>query len=392
MHVTEKGKFQLFYFIRFFGDAFFYPFMSIYLMSKGLSEGQLGIVLAITPITTILANPLWNFLIKDMRTSRMVLKFMTMIEGVLIITLTQVSGFELYSLVITLIAFICSPFIPIQDGFAATFANRQKIEYSSIRIYASIAYVIASALAGLLVGLVGYTALFIVSGSFFIATMFIVLWLKPVGEDPTKGDAPKRDIRKLLKNREFIKYLVFYVLVIGSVRIGDSFFGVYITESRGMGMVAYGILYSAFVLVEVWTMRFLMVKGLIVSEQKLMVFSTVLFALRFLCYGLNLPLSVIIIATLFRGLSWGIVIYAHIKFVMKIVSVENITTAIMMLTLFFSIFTGVGNFIFGSVIENYGYKWLFFGMMGMLVLGLGIFIVFIPKTAPEPLEIVRMDE
>ncbi|MFA5289884.1 MAG: MFS transporter [Candidatus Izemoplasmatales bacterium] len=390
--MTEKGKFQLFYFIRFFGDAFFYPFMSIYLMSKGLSEGQLGIVLAITPITTILANPLWNFLIKDMRTSRMVLKFMTLIEGVLIITLTQVSGFELYLLVITLIAFMCSPFIPIQDGFAATFANRQKIEYSSIRIYASIAYVIASALAGLLVGLVGYTALFIVSGSFFIATMFIVLWLKPVGEDPTKVDAPKRDIKKLLKNREFIKYLVFYVLVIGSVRIGDSFFGVYITESRGMGMVAYGILYSAFVLVEVWTMRFLMVKGLIVSEQKLMVFSTVLFALRFLCYGLNLPLSVIIIATLFRGLSWGIIIYAHIKFVMKIVSVENITTAIMILTLFFSIFTGVGNFIFGSVIEDHGYGWLFLGMMGMLVLGLGIFLAFTPKTTSDPLEIVRVDE
>ena len=41
--VSETFKFKLFYFIRYFGDAFFYPFMSIYFIAMGVSSANLGI-------------------------------------------------------------------------------------------------------------------------------------------------------------------------------------------------------------------------------------------------------------------------------------------------------------------------------------------------------------
>ncbi len=378
--ISETFKFKLFYFIRYFGDAFFYPFMSIYFISKGVSESNLGIILAISPITMILVNPFWNFLVKDIKTSRIILKIMTLVEGLLIIILTQVSGYEMYMLIVCLIAFFCSPFIQIQDGFTATFSNNNKIEYSSIRIYASIAYVISAAIAGFVIMYLGYATMFMVSGIFFALTTLVVFWLKPFKEEVVVSEKRGRDVKSLLTNVDFYKYLLFYTIVIGAVRIGDSFFGVYLVNDKGMSLTSYGLLYSAFVFVEVLTLRFLINRGQLASEKNLLIIASLLFIIRFVFYGLNLPLSALIPITLIRGVSWGILIFAHIRFVIKIVKVENITTAIMLLTLIFSIFTAIGNFLFGKMIESIGFSWPYLILVFIIVLGLLLFLVLTPKT------------
>ncbi|MFA5466220.1 MAG: MFS transporter [Candidatus Izemoplasmatales bacterium] len=381
--IKETFKFKLFYFIRYFGDALFYPFMSLYFISKGVTEAELGLILAITPIATILVNPVWNFLARDMRAIRVILKVMTLIEGILIIVLTQISGFELYALVICLIAMLCSPFISIQDGFTATFANQNNIEYTSIRIHASIAYVVASAIAGLVIVYLGYTVLFVVAGMMFILTMLIAFWIKPLKDELQRQNAPQRDIKALLRNREFYKYLIFYTLMVGAVRVGDSFFGVYMTGVKGLDATQYGFLYAAFILAEVIVIRVLINKGQLISERKLMIISALLFALRFVAYSFiddSVALSVI---TILRGIAWGIFLFANIRYIMKIVKVENVTPAIMIITLLFSVFTAVGNFLFGRFVNNMGYSWLYLILAGIIGLGFVVILVLSPKITYE---------
>ena len=378
--ISESFKFKLFYFVRYFGDALFYPFMSLYFISKGVTESELGLILAITPIATILVNPFWNFLAKDLRVIRLILKIMTLIEGALIITLTQVSGFELYALIICLIALLCSPFISIQDGFTATFANQNNIEYTAIRIHASIAYVIASAIAGMVVVYLGYGVLFSISGALFILTTLIAFWIKPFKNELQRQNAPQRDIKALLKNKDFYKYLVFYTLMIGAVRVGDSFFGVYMTNVKGLDTTQYGFLYAAFVLVEVIVIRILINKGQLISEHKLMIVTAILFILRFVAYSLiDDPIALSVI-TMLRGVAWGIFLFANIRYVLKIVKVENVTSAIMILTLLFSVFTAVGNFLFGRLVKALDYSWLYLILAAIIGLGFLVMVVFSPKT------------
>ncbi len=380
MVYNETLKFKIFYFVRFFGDAFFYPFMSIYFISKGMSDSNLGIILAITPITTVFVNPLWNYLVKDSKISRYVLQVMTLIEGILIIFITRVTGFELIALLTGLIAFFCSPYVSIQDGFTATYCNKNKIEYSSIRIYASIAYVLATLIAGYLGSLVGYDLLFLFAGIFFGITALITVWIKPIDLKNDRVEiTKKRDLKSLLKNVNFYKYLFFYVLVIGSVRIGDSFFGVYITRDLGLTSIGYGWVYSAFVLVEVIVLRYMSIKGNTFSEKNLMIIASLSFIVRFIIYFLPVPLEIIIISTMLRGLGWGIVLFVHIKYIINIVKVENVTTAILIVTLLFSIFTGVGNWITGLFVKENGYPLLYLILAGLITLGFTSFLIFTPK-------------
>ncbi|MCK7489066.1 MAG: MFS transporter [Anaerotruncus sp.] len=183
----ENSKFKFFYFIRYFADAFFYPFSSLYFLQKlgSNSNAELGLLLAITPILTIVVNPIWTYFVKDMKVSRIILQVMTIVEGLLIFAITQVSTLEAYAIIIGLIAVLCSPYVSIQDGFTATFANQNKVEYSGIRIWASISYVVATLIGGYLGVYVGYDVLFLCAGILFALTALIAIWIKPL-EKPSQ--------------------------------------------------------------------------------------------------------------------------------------------------------------------------------------------------------------
>jgi MFS family permease len=383
-NMSEAGKFKWFYFIRYFGDALFYPFMTLYFVSKGINEEQIGIILAITPIVTIFSNPIWNYLVKDNRISHWILKIMTIVEGLLIILVTQVSTFELYALLIAIVGILCSPYYSIQDGFTATFANKNHIEYSSIRIYASIAYVVATALAGLMVQYLNYEILILSGGIGFLVTAIFAWWIKPLGTKNEIEEQPKRDLKGLLKNKEFYKYLLFYTLVAGTVRVGDSFLNLYMTKELHLDIMAWGFVYSGFVFVEVLVLRYLSLKGSLMDERKLFAIGTFLFVLRFLAYCIPLPVPVLIAMTMLRGISWGIYLYTHIRYITKIVKMGNITAAILIITLMYSIFTAVGNILSGWLIKAYGYPLFFIVQTTLVFLGFVSFLVLTPKIKQSP--------
>lgn len=374
----ESLKYKLFYFFRYFGDALFYPFMSIYFVSKGLTEKELGVILAITPILTVIANPLWNYVVKDSLISQKVLKWMTVIEGILIIAIAEVSGFELFALLISLIALLCSPSLSITDGFSATYSNMRQLNFSSLRIWGSIAYVVATIIAGLLILVMDFEYLFILSGIFFLLTALIGLWIKPLEKAENAALKPKRDFRSLMKNVNFFKYLAFYTIVLGSVRVGDAFMSVYMTKEQGISSTWWGVLFSAFVFTEVLTFQYLIRHGQL-NEKKLIIIASALFGVRYLTIALNLPLPIIIAASLLRGISWGIILDTHFKYIIKIVKMENITTAILIVTLLYSIYSGVGNMLAGSFIEQFGYANFFILLTALILFGLASFLVFTPK-------------
>lgn len=382
----ETQKFKLFYFFRYFGDALFYPFMSIYFISKGLAEGQMGIILAIIPITTILVNPIWNYIAKDTRASQLILKIMTILEGFFIILITQVSTFEIYAILIAMIGVFCSPFISIQDGFTATFTKENGMEFSAIRIYASIAYVIATTIAGFIAKYLNFEIMFMASGVFFLLTSLIAMWIKPFHPAQDRAELPKRDLRSLFRNREFFKFLLFYTLVAGAVRVGDSFFGIFMTDGLGLGAIWYGILYSGFVLVEVITLRYMTVRGNLIEERKLFLIGIVAFLLRYFAYSFPLPMAVVIAFTMIRGLSWGIFIYGQIRYITRIVKMENITAAILIVTLLYSIFTALGSLLGGWLIETFGYYKFYIVQTVLIFLGLISFLVFTPKINPPQIQ------
>lgn len=103
--------FKLYFFFRFMGHGFFYPFLVLYLISKNIAGGQLGLLLMMVPFGKLLLSPISGYLSDLYRVHKQVLigsvfmvfagaayltftapSFPVYFLSILIITLGEVSG------------------------------------------------------------------------------------------------------------------------------------------------------------------------------------------------------------------------------------------------------------------------------------------------------------
>ena len=116
----ETFKYQLTNFIRYAGDAFFYPFLIYYLHYVGLDNSQAGLILMIMPLVAIFINPIWSLFSKNVNYNRWFFSILTILEGIGVILLVQAgSSLTLIILTIILIAIVGQPIYILLDSFIA---------------------------------------------------------------------------------------------------------------------------------------------------------------------------------------------------------------------------------------------------------------------------------
>ena len=79
--MKEITKYKLLSTIRYLGDSFYYPFISLYLVSCNLLESNIGFILSITPLVSIFTNPIYTKLCKNIKTTKNILTAITIIEA-----------------------------------------------------------------------------------------------------------------------------------------------------------------------------------------------------------------------------------------------------------------------------------------------------------------------
>ncbi len=353
---------KILYFIRFFGDSFYYSFFQIFLVYKGLSKSNIGFILAIIPIMSLLSNPFWNLLSKDVNVSRRIMKYLTVIAGILFIIMGNLNTFETITVVTGLIAIIEAPFYSLLDGFSGTFSNVNKKNYPSIRIWGSIAYVVGCFIGGFVIQFFGYTIVFLIAGVFYLLSNLILSRIKPIQLELEENKKIKRDYKAVLTNKFFYLYILFYVFTLTFAAIGDSFYSVYLKDIKGLAPSMWGIVYSGMVLAEVIFMLLTNKYGYKFKDYQLFIIVGVSYVIRLLLIALNLPLPLVLFSAFFRGLAWGIVLSIHLKHLIKIVKIENITAAILILVLVAALIQAIGTSICGILIDNHGFSVVYFGL------------------------------
>src|SRR5699024_6290340 len=134
-------KMLLFFFH--FTNTIIISFLPIYLDFKGLSGTEIGWVLAIGPLASIISQPFWGFLSDKYRTVKWVL-IMTII-GMLIFILIFGALFYFFS----------SPVGALGDSLAQRQADLLNISFGSIRTWGSIGFALSSLVIGQLLNIFG---------------------------------------------------------------------------------------------------------------------------------------------------------------------------------------------------------------------------------------------
>lgn len=361
------------YLIRYFADALFFSFYQLYILSKGLSEDKLGILTGIMPIIVILVNPLWNMTIKNINSNKKIMRIMTIIEGLCLIIFGNISTFELFILIIIIIAAVDQPFYGMLDGYTTIFSNEYNIEFAKIRKYGSIAYIFGSFLGGIFVKELGYSITFLISGIAYLLSFITFKFIKPFKEKEIENtNKNKISFKNIFNNKSFIIYTIIYILMFGTTYIAVNFFNAYLVNELGIKEYYSGYIKAYEVTLEVLTILILTKKKPKIKESTLYIFISILYLAKIIPVALNLPANITIIISGLHGIGFGSLLYVHYKHIIKLVGENLATTAILFITIINAIYTSIGNVLIGYTIINKGYHQSF-----MILLGIGSIAVLL---------------
>jgi len=375
--MKELTKYKLNATIRYFGDAFFYPFFALYLINSGLTEAKIGFILSITPIVAIIVNPIYSHICQDVKITRKVLHVITIVEALIILAISFSKNFYLISGLVVLLAIFGSSHYGLLDSLTAIYASETKINYTNIRIFGSIAYIIATTLGGFVIQYLGFQFCFAIACTAFILSGILYQFLKPIelNEEEQKKEKPRYQV--LLKNKKYVFYALFYVIMIGTTVSGEAFFPTYL-ESRGITSDQYGLIYSYFVIFEVVTIIILNKYFKKANYHVLLAIYTILTSIRLLVNYLYLPVSIVVLFSAFRGIANAVVLFGGFHYIIKLVGEKSVTKAFMLMVLMQSIYVAIFNNINGNIIEKYSYKTFYFitMMISLFTMTLAIFRLF----------------
>lgn len=393
--MNETIKYKLVNAIRYFGDAFFYPFFSLYLRSQNLVEDNIGFILSISPIIAIIANPIYSAICNNIKKTKNTLKIVTCLEGLIILTIAFSSNFYLISALTLLMAICGSCHYGLMDSLTSVYSSENNISYSSIRIYGSIAYIIATTLGGYVIDFLGFKASFAIACILFIISGIMYHMIKPIEFDTDSNNHSDNNINNnsdignnkninlenttnsklsIFKNKKYVLFIIFYMLLLGTHFSSDGFYSLYL-ESRGITSNEFGMVYSYFVTFEVLTLIYLNKTKKKFDTNKMLILASLLLITRLICNYLYLDLYIVIAVSALRGIGYAICLHYCYDYVVKIVGAEKGTFAIMMMTLLYSLYLALFNNIFGNIIKNHSYKRFYFVAICLAIIALIIAII-----------------
>ena len=369
-------KIQLSYFFRYLGDALFYPFMSLYLINRSIEGEKLGIILGVLPLIAIVANLLFSFVKINHKYERLVLYIMLLFEGVMIFLYGFNLTFLLYFILTIFVGLTNTPYYSLLDSYTTRNIVSSN-EYPRIRIMGSIAYIFGGAFGGILIDKIGYFYLFLIAFITYIISFIFFLFVKERNDIFVLNDENKNNY-KICFNSCFLIYILFYVLILGSNNIFDTYFNVYL-EQLGFNVVNIGII-NSFIVVSETIMMLVMIKVLQnkINLKSFLLFCALTLVIKNFVFYFNLPNYILIAFSLLRGVGWGGILAVNVVVMEKLVGKSNLTFALLFNAIVVGVFRSVMNYIVGSIYIDIGFNIIFLSIAITQIVGV-IILLFSKK-------------
>lgn len=243
-------RFKLFFTLQYLGVGIFAPYMALYLNSKGLSGAQMGIILGVMPLVSIIAQPTWS-IVSDLFQSRRKLLVLSCLSASLVAGLyTLTNTFVGLLLISILYALLYSPIGTLSTALALDHLEKQnrQDEFGYIRLWGSFGFAITALLMGAFV-IQTMTAKLPV---FYSAVMVILTLLAstlPEG-DKTKPTAWWQGIAIVFQRKDIILYFIGCMFVNTSISIGLQYMPLFMEGLKSSGWMI-GLAVSLQALLEV---------------------------------------------------------------------------------------------------------------------------------------------
>lgn len=377
---NAKLNFASFYFLVFFGFGALFPLLSVYLNdSIGLSGTQIGIIMSISPVVTILAQPLWGITSDYTQKPKLVLMLTILCTALIGIGFSFVSSYVWLIAVAALLAVTQSAAVPISDSLALSYVQKTNGNYGSIRLWGALGFAVAVLVVGRLAETFSLSVIFYVFALMLIASS-IFAWNLP-GESNSLQVNIRSGISRLIKMPRFLLFLVTTFLIFGPILANNFYFGIFIRDIGGT-LTGVGL---AFMLGAGSEAPFMKFAGNWIKKfgmLQILIFAGSVSGLRWLVYFFEPSLYLVFATIIAQGFSVGLFIPAALQYVRDISPSSVRVTAV---SLYSAVGNGLGSwfstFVGGMILDAYdiNHVYLFYSLLTFSGLLLLIVIMLIDR-------------
>lgn len=258
MNITSARWLGLSYFTYFFCYGIYLPFWGVWLKGAGLDAGKIGVLLGCGMVARFVGSLLIASQVRN--PSQLILALRLLALMTCLFALGFWLGSQWLWLLLVMIGFnlFFSPLVPLSDALAATWTRQIGLAYGPVRLWGSLAFVISSALTGLLVSAWSEHAILLLL-SIGVLAMFAGMLLPP--RTMPQGEARQVERggwaawRDLLRENAVWRFMVCVTLLQGAHAAYYGFSAIWWQES-GYSASLVGYLWSLGVVAEIVVFAF----------------------------------------------------------------------------------------------------------------------------------------
>lgn len=359
-------------------SATYSTYYTNYLVSQGINKGDIGSIMALSPIIALLVQPFWGAAGDRMKLKNTVLAILT--GGTALVLFA--GGFvhsTLYAYaVVCSYAFFSTSISPMMETIALETLEPGRYNFGPVRMTGTIAYAITAPIIGFVMADNYRLAPFF--SALFMGLGLIAILFMPKVEGHQHGKREKVSVTRLMRNKPLMLMMCFTIVLMLGMSYYNTYFSLYFQE-LGADSTMLGLSYFLSAAGEV---PFLLVGDKLFKKLgvgRLLLISAAAMALRMLLIGMSTNLVFVLLTQLLHGLCYIVMSFAMAKFVNLVVPDELKASGQMLLNVVgFGLARAAGAWISGKLVGVVGMRMPFYFAAAVCAAGLVVFGVLILRS------------
>jgi MFS transporter, PPP family, 3-phenylpropionic acid transporter len=240
MRFGTRSRFKLFYLVQYLGVGVYFPYLALYLLRREMSGAELGILLAVVPLVSIIAQPVWCVIGDVYNIRRALLSLASLALAVSTGAFFMGSGFPWLLFCMILVSAVSAPLGALGTALTLEYLETQgqQHEYGLLRLWGSIGFSISALLmGGLFIGQF-LPLLPLVYGLLNACTAGLVWTLpknRPHAARDEKGTRPRMVVQP-----EILLMGVAALVIGATLSIGQQYLSVFLADIQASGWLIGG--------------------------------------------------------------------------------------------------------------------------------------------------------
>jgi MFS transporter, PPP family, 3-phenylpropionic acid transporter len=299
----QAAPFALFFFAYYAYVGIFSPYASLLFADRGMSVGQIGILMSLTPVLRIFGPALWGWIADRSEQRVLVLRITALASVLAFVGMPFCSTFIQFLIVVVAVNAFASAQAPLSEALVLNALQADLNRYGKLRLWGSVGFIVAVMFAGAVLDQFGIAAMPWMALAMLALSLLASCCMR---EPPLLAPAREKGAaRALLRRREVIAFFTSSFLMIAAHSSLYVFYSLYLANI-GYSKSFIGVMWSLGVIAEIVFFFYQAPLFRRFGVRRLMLASLLIAALRFLMTGWWADsLLVLILAQLMHAATFG---------------------------------------------------------------------------------------